>query len=88
MLAFRGDLGLSAGNWHSRQSWTPSTKKEQILAEVFGEQWTIFVTGEPVQNASQRGAQPLPESLWKYNCFTFLNLICYIEFGAPLNSLH
>jgi hypothetical protein len=85
VLAFRGDLGLSAGNWHSRQSWKPSTKKEQILAGVLGEQWTIFVTGEPVKIASQRGTQALPESLWKCSCFTFLNLICYIKFGTTLH---
>lgn len=52
-----------------------STKKGQIVAEVFGEQGTIIMTGEPVQNTSRRGAQTLGESLWKYTCFTFLNLI-------------
>jgi len=41
----------------------PLLKKGQIEAEVFGEHGTIIVTGEPVQNASQRGAQPLGESL-------------------------
>jgi hypothetical protein len=66
----------------------PPLKKGQIEAKVFGEQGTIIVTGEPVQNASQRGAQTLGESLWKYNCFTFLNLICYTEFGTPRNSVH
>jgi hypothetical protein len=57
VLVFRGDLGLSVENWHSRQSWTSSTKKEQILAELFDERWTVFVTGEPLKIASQRGAQ-------------------------------
>lgn len=78
---------MSAGNWHPRLLCTASTKKRQIVAEVSGEERTIFVAGEPVQHASQRGAQALGESLWKYKCFTFLNLIRYIEFGTSLNSV-
>lgn len=86
MLAFRGDFCLlETGILGCRV--LPLPKKRQIVAEVSGEERTIFVAGEPVQHASQRGAQALGESLWKYNCFTFLNLIRYIEFGTSLNSV-